>query len=50
MQAYCLKCKSQKEMKDPKDKTTKNGRHMVSGTCTICATKMNKFVADPKKK
>lgn len=44
MNAYCLKCKKEQVMKDPKDKTTSNGRKMVSGTCTVCTTKMNKFV------
>lgn len=26
MQAYCVKCRSKKEMKDPKSITMKNGR------------------------
>lgn len=45
MNAYCLKCKTQMEMKDPKSKTTSNGRSMMCGTCTACGTKMNKFVS-----
>lgn len=44
MHGYCLKCKKQMEMKEVKEKTSKNGRKMVSGKCTNCSTKMNKFV------
>ena len=44
MEAYCMKCKAKKEMKDPKETTTKNGRPMVKGTCPDCGTKMNKFL------
>jgi hypothetical protein len=47
-QAYCLKCKKQQDVKDPKDKKTKNGRSMVSGTCSKCGTKVNKFVSPTK--
>ena len=44
MEAYCMKCKAKKEMKDPKETTTKNGRPMVKGVCPDCGTKMNKFL------
>lgn len=42
--AYCVKCKAQREMKDPKEDTTANGRKMMKGTCSVCGTKMNLFV------
>lgn len=38
--AYCVKCKSKKEMKDPKNITMKNGKPAIRGTCPSCGTKM----------
>ena len=40
MQAYCVKCRAKKEMKDPKAITMKNGRPATQGTCPSCGTKM----------
>jgi Zn finger protein HypA/HybF involved in hydrogenase expression len=40
MQAYCVKCRASKEMKDPKSITMKNGRPATQGTCPTCGTKM----------
>ena len=40
MQAYCMKCRAKKEMKDPKAITMKNGRPATQGTCPSCGTKM----------
>ncbi|HEU4445894.1 MAG TPA: DUF5679 domain-containing protein [Nitrososphaeraceae archaeon] len=39
-QAYCVKCKSKRDMKNEKQVTMKNGRRAVSGTCSVCGTKM----------
>jgi hypothetical protein len=39
-QAYCVKCKTKRDMKDEKQVTMKNGKQAVSGTCTVCGTKM----------
>jgi len=39
-QAYCLKCRAKREMKDPKTITMKNGRPATQGTCLVCGTKM----------
>ena len=44
-EGYCVKCKSKCEMKDATTKTAKNGRHMLQGTCTVCGTKMTKFIS-----
>ena len=43
MQAYCMKCRAKKEMKDPKAITMKNGRPATQGTCPSCGTKMFKI-------
>jgi hypothetical protein len=42
-QAYCVKCKKKREMKGEKQITMKNGRNAISGTCSICGTKMFKI-------
>ncbi|HXH20831.1 MAG TPA: DUF5679 domain-containing protein [Dehalococcoidia bacterium] len=40
MQAYCLKCRTQREMKDARPVTMKNGKAATQGTCPVCGTKM----------
>ena len=43
MDAYCVKCKAKREIKDPKDVTMKNGRPAATGTCSKCGTKVFKI-------
>ncbi len=43
IQAYCLKCRAKREMKDPKTITMKNGRPATQGVCSVCGTKMFKI-------
>ena len=40
MEAYCVKCRAKREMKDAKAITMKNGKPATQGTCTVCGTKM----------
>ena len=40
MQAYCVKCRAKREMKDAKPVTMKNGKPATQGTCPVCGTKM----------
>jgi hypothetical protein len=40
VEAYCVKCKAKREMKDPKSVTLKNGKPATEGTCPTCGTKM----------
>ena len=40
MEAYCLKCREKREMKDPQAITMKNGKPATTGTCSVCGTKM----------
>ncbi|HZT35981.1 MAG TPA: DUF5679 domain-containing protein [Nitrososphaera sp.] len=42
-QAYCVKCKAKREMKGEKQVTMENGRNALSGTCSVCGTKMFKI-------
>ncbi|MFH1652167.1 MAG: DUF5679 domain-containing protein [Chloroflexota bacterium] len=39
-EAYCVKCRSKKEMKSPQKVTMKNGKPAVQGICPTCNTKM----------
>lgn len=44
MEAYCVKCKAKKEIKDPENVTLKNGRKAVKGKCPDCGTSMFRIV------
>jgi hypothetical protein len=41
MQAYCVKCRTQREMLTPRDETTKNNRPIIKGKCANCGTGLN---------
>ncbi|MCH8103236.1 MAG: hypothetical protein IIB28_08805 [Chloroflexi bacterium] len=43
MQAYCMKCKTKREMNNPEQVTMKNGRPATKGICPTCGTKMFKI-------
>jgi hypothetical protein len=40
MQAYCVKCRTKREMKDVKQIIMRNGRPASQGICSKCGTKM----------
>ena len=40
MQAYCVKCRAKREMRDAKAITMKNGKPATQGVCPVCGTKM----------
>ena len=40
MQAYCVKCRSQRDIENATQVTLKNGRPATSGTCGTCGTKI----------
>ncbi len=42
-EAYCVKCKAKREMKDAKEVKMKNGRKALKGTCPKCGTGMFKI-------
>lgn len=44
-EAYCVKCKQKKEVKDAKNVTLKNGKPALSGVCPTCGTKVFKIGA-----
>ncbi len=39
-QAYCVKCRAKREIKNPEPITFKNGRPATRGTCPTCGTKV----------
>lgn len=39
-QAYCVKCKTKRDITEPQDVTMKNGKKAVTGKCGTCGTKM----------
>ncbi len=40
MEAYCFKCRTMREVKNPQSVTLKNGRPATQGTCPVCSTKV----------
>jgi RNase P subunit RPR2 len=43
MQAYCMKCRTKKEMSNPRPVKMKNGKPATQGVCPSCGTKMFKI-------
>jgi DNA polymerase II large subunit len=44
MEAYCVKCKTKRDMQNPERVVLKNGRPAMKGTCPVCGTKLLRFV------
>lgn len=44
MEGYCVKCREKRDIKDGKQVELKNGRAAVQGLCSVCGTKIMKFV------
>ena len=44
MQAYCMKCRTKREIKDPKKIAMKNGRPAMQGVCPVCGTRLFRIV------
>ena len=40
MEAYCVKCRAKKDIKDAQSITMKNGRLATQGVCPTCGTKI----------
>ena len=40
MEAYCFKCKTKRDIKNPQAVTLKNGRPATQGSCPVCSTKV----------
>jgi hypothetical protein len=46
VEAYCVKCKAKRTMKDPQEQTMANGRKAMKGTCPTCGTGMFKILGN----
>ena len=44
MLSYCLKCRKNRESKNPKVARTKKGRIMLLSKCSVCDIKKSKFI------
>ena len=40
MEAYCVKCRSKREISNPESITMKNGKPATRGLCPDCGTKV----------
>ncbi|MCZ6614629.1 MAG: DUF5679 domain-containing protein [Chloroflexi bacterium] len=40
MDAYCLKCKTKREIRQPVQVALDNGKPSTRGTCSVCGTKV----------
>ena len=38
MDAYCMKCRAKRAIRNPSHVTMKNGRPATKGTCPVCST------------
>ncbi len=47
-EAYCVKCREKREMKDAHEVTMKNGRTAMQGVCPVCGTKLNRILGKDK--
>jgi hypothetical protein len=45
MEAYCVKCKTKREMKDAKQVKMKNGRSAMKGRCPTCGTGLYRIMS-----
>ena len=46
MQAYCVKCKAKREMKEAKQVKMKNGRNAMKGKCPECGKEIERQFVD----
>jgi uncharacterized protein DUF5679 len=45
VEAYCVKCRTKREMKNPTEVTMKNGRPAMEGVCPVCGTKLFRMMS-----
>lgn len=49
-EAYCVKCKEKREIKNAHVETMDNGRKAAKGECPVCGTKLTRFLPNDEKK
>ena len=50
MLSYCLKCRRNTEIINPKVSKTTNGKAMILSRCAICGSKKSKFIKQKEAK
>ena len=50
MLSYCLKCKKNTESINPKVSKTTKGKMIILSKCTICGSKISKFIKEQQAK
>jgi DNA topoisomerase-1 len=45
VEAYCVKCRQKQPVQNPQEVVTKNGRRALEGNCSVCGTKLFRFIA-----
>jgi len=48
VEAYCVKCRQKRPIQGARRVTTKKGRPAIEGTCSVCDTKLFRFIAREK--
>lgn len=43
-EAYCVKCKTKREVKNGHVEKMENGRRALKGECPVCGTKLTRFL------
>lgn len=44
MEAYCVKCREKREVKNEEEVTNAKGLRMLKGKCSICGTNVSKIL------
>jgi|GEM_PF-1207585 len=47
-EAYCVKCRQKRAIQGARKVTTPKGRRAIEGTCSVCGTKLFRFIARGK--
>lgn len=43
-EAYCVKCRAKRPMKNTAETTMKNGRRALKGQCEVCGTNLTRIL------
>ena len=49
-EAYCVKCKTKREIKNAHEQKLESGRRALKGECSVCGTKLTRFLPSEKAK
>lgn len=44
--AYCVKCRTKRKIKNQTIEKSEKGRRMAKGTCPVCGTKLTRFLGN----